>query len=51
MKKIKIAIADDFTIYRDGLRVGLSRDSNFDVILEAADGEDLLRGMEENIRT
>lgn len=49
MKKIKIAIADDFSIYRDGLRVGLSQDSNFEVILEAADGEDLLRGMEENV--
>ena len=28
MKKIKIAIADDYKIYRDGLKVGLSADEN-----------------------
>ncbi len=26
MNKIKIAIADDYKIYRDGLKVGLSAD-------------------------
>src|SRR6476659_5410834 len=45
MKKIKIAIADDYKIYRDGLKVGLAADSNFQVVLEADNGEDLLNGL------
>ena len=45
MKKIKIAIADDYKIYRDGLKVGLAADNKFDVILEADNGEDLLNAM------
>ena len=49
MKKIKIAIADDYSIYRDGLKVGLLQDSNFEIILEAANGEELLEKMEHNI--
>lgn len=48
MKNIKIAIADDYTIYRDGLKVGLAMDDNLEVILEAADGEDLVKGIETN---
>jgi DNA-binding NarL/FixJ family response regulator len=48
MKNIKIAIADDYTIYRDGLKVGLATDENLEVILEAADGEDLVKGIETN---
>jgi len=46
MKNIKIAIADDYTIFRDGLKVGLATDENLEVILEAADGEDLVKGIE-----
>lgn len=46
MKNIKIAIADDYTIFRDGLKVGLATDDNLEVILEAADGEDLVKGIE-----
>jgi DNA-binding NarL/FixJ family response regulator len=46
MKRIKIAIADDYTIFRDGLKVGLAQDDNLEVILEAADGEDLINGIE-----
>ena len=46
MKKIKIAIADDYKIYRDGLKVGLSADKNMEVVLEADNGEDLLNGLE-----
>jgi DNA-binding NarL/FixJ family response regulator len=46
MKPIKIAIADDYTIYRDGLKIGLTQDENLEVMLEAADGEDLIRGIE-----
>lgn len=46
MKPIKIAIADDYTIYRDGLKIGLTQDENLEVMLEAADGEDLIKGVE-----
>lgn len=46
MSKIKISIADDYKIYRDGLRVGLSADENMEVISEADNGEDLLKSME-----
>ncbi len=46
MKKIKIAIADDYKIYRDGLKVGLAEDSNMEVVLEADNGKDLLSGLE-----
>jgi len=48
MSKIKIAIADDYKIYRDGLKVGLSADENLDVILEADNGEDLMKALETN---
>lgn len=48
MKKIKIAIADDYKIYRDGLKVGLAADSNMEVVLEADNGEDLLNGLEKS---
>ncbi len=48
MSKIKIAIADDYKIYRDGLKVGLSADENLDVIMEADNGEELLKGLETN---
>ena len=46
MKKIKIAIADDYKIYRDGIKVGLASDKNLQVVLEADNGEDLLNGLE-----
>lgn len=49
MKPIKIAIADDYTIYRDGLKIGLTQDENLEVMLEAADGEDLIKGIEINM--
>jgi DNA-binding NarL/FixJ family response regulator len=42
MGKIKIAIADDYKIYRDGLKVGLSSDDNLEVVLEADNGEELM---------
>ncbi len=45
---IKIAIADDYKIYRDGLKVGLGADDNLRVVLEADNGEDLLNGLKEN---
>lgn len=46
MKKIKIAIADDYKIYRDGIKVGLAADKNLQVVLEADNGEDLINGLE-----
>ncbi len=46
MSKIKIAIADDYKIYRDGLKVGLSADENMDIIAEADNGEDLMKILE-----
>jgi DNA-binding NarL/FixJ family response regulator len=46
---IKIAIADDYKIFREGIKVGLSSDENLKVILEADNGDDLIHGMEENL--
>lgn len=42
---IKIAIADDYKIYRDGLKVGLSADENLTVVMEADNGQDLIDGL------
>ncbi|WP_158826155.1 response regulator transcription factor [Mucilaginibacter lacusdianchii] len=47
MSEIKIAIADDSKIFRDGLKVGLMRDERFNVILEAENGSRLLTGLEQ----
>jgi DNA-binding NarL/FixJ family response regulator len=46
MNKIKIAIADDYSIYREGLKVGLARDTNLEVVLEASSGDELIAGVE-----
>ena len=46
MSIIKIAIADDYKIYRDGLKVGLSADENLLVMLEADNGEELIHALE-----
>ncbi|MBK7289931.1 MAG: response regulator transcription factor [Chitinophagaceae bacterium] len=46
MSTIKIAIADDYKIYRDGLKVALSTDENLKVIFEADNGEELMKGLE-----
>ncbi len=46
MSEIKIAIADDYKIYRDGLKVGLSADPNLRVVYEADNGEELIKGLE-----
>src|SRR5215204_23372 len=46
MKKIKIAIADDYKIFREGLKVSLSQDDNLHFLLEADNGEDLLKAIE-----
>lgn len=49
MDKIKVAIADDSVIFREGLKVSLYQDKNFEVLLEAGDGEDLLRQLKNNL--
>ena len=46
MSKIRIAIADDYAIIRDGVKVGLSRDESLEVVLEASSGDELLQGLE-----
>jgi DNA-binding NarL/FixJ family response regulator len=46
MSKIKIAIADDYKIFREGLKVGLSSDENLEVMMEADNGEDLMKALE-----
>ncbi len=48
MKKIKIAIADDYKIFREGLKVSLTQDEDFEVMMEADNGEDLITGFEKN---
>lgn len=47
MLKIRIAIADDYSIFRDGLRVGFNRDKNLEVIFEASNGEELMCKLED----
>lgn len=47
MLKIRIAIADDYSIFRDGLRVGFNRDKNLEVIFEASNGEELMYKLED----
>jgi DNA-binding NarL/FixJ family response regulator len=46
---IKLAIADDYKIFREGLKVGLSSDENLDVMMEADNGEELLKAMETTV--
>lgn len=42
MKPIKIAIADDYKIFREGLKLCFNTDENLKVIFEADNGEELL---------
>jgi DNA-binding NarL/FixJ family response regulator len=49
MSKIRIAIADDYKIFREGLKVGLSSDEDLEVMMEADNGEDLLKALEKEI--
>ncbi|MEN9572038.1 MAG: hypothetical protein RL172_3269 [Bacteroidota bacterium] len=49
MQPIQIAIADDYKIFRDGLKVGLAADENFCVMMEADNGEDLLLQLKEKL--
>lgn len=47
MTPIKIAIADDYKIYRDGLKLCLSADNNLQFIFEVENGEELMKLLEE----
>lgn len=42
MKQIKIAIADDYAVYREGLAITLEQDDRFVVLFEAENGIELL---------
>ena len=46
MKRIKIAIADDYKIFREGLKVSLAQDDNMEVLFEVDNGEDLMKELE-----
>ena len=46
MKKTTIALADDYSVYREGLQVTLSGDETLEVIIEADNGKILLEKME-----
>ena len=48
MTAIKIAIADDYKIYRDGLKLCLSSDNNLQFLFEAENGEELMKLLESN---
>lgn len=43
MERIRILIVDDQTMFRDGLRVLLSTQPDFEIVGEAANGEEALR--------
>ena len=47
-EKVTIAIADDHTIFRQGLAFIISKIKNFEVIIEAQDGMDLLQKLEDS---
>ena len=45
MKPITIVIADDYKIYRDGLKLCLSADNNLQILFEADNGEELMEAL------
>jgi len=47
MKRIKIAIADDYKIFREGLKVSLAQDDSMVVLFEVDNGEDLMKELED----
>jgi len=48
MKKITIAIADDYKIFREGIKKCIASDENLQVTLEADNGEDLINSFKNN---
>jgi DNA-binding NarL/FixJ family response regulator len=49
MNKIKIAVADDYKVFRDGLAITLSHDDDMEVIIDAGNGKELLDAMKEKL--
>lgn len=48
MKPIRILLADDHSLFRDGLRLLLERQTDFSVVAEAGDGREAVRLAEEH---
>jgi DNA-binding NarL/FixJ family response regulator len=48
MNKIKVAIADDYRIFREGLKVSLLQDDKMEFLFEVDNGEDLLKNVDKN---
>src|SRR5665647_449542 len=46
MDKIKIALADDHQLFRNGLKILLGSFNEFEVVVEASNGNELLRALE-----
>ena len=45
MNPVKIAIADDYKIFRDGLKLCFSADKNLEVVFESENGEELMEAL------
>ena len=45
MNPVKIAIADDYKIFRDGLKLCFSADKNLEVLFETENGEELMEAL------
>lgn len=48
-KKIRIAIADDYKIFREGLKKCIASDDALEVIFEADNGDDLINSFEQKL--
>ena len=48
-KKIRVAIADDYKIFREGIKKCIANDKSFEVVLEAENGEELISGFQKII--
>jgi DNA-binding NarL/FixJ family response regulator len=46
MEKIKIALADDHQLFRNGLKILLGSFSEFEVVAEASNGKELQKALE-----
>ncbi|WP_234567264.1 response regulator transcription factor [Rhodohalobacter sp. 614A] len=49
MANVKIALADDHKIVRDGIKTMLESQPEIDVVAEASDGKEILQKVEENL--
>lgn len=49
MKKINIAIADDYKIFREGIKKCIASDKGLNISTEADNGEDLINSFADNI--